>query len=82
MKTYTGLRNRLAVVVGMIVLVFAVPVARAELIIADDFPIAGVEASQIRGESVFDQLLSAYEEDTVPSDEDLYEELEEIILGY
>lgn len=76
MKKYAARGKWVAAAVGAVVLVLATPIAHSELIIGDNFPIAKVKASQIPRESVVDQLLAAYEEDTILLDDDYCEELE------
>lgn len=77
-----NIKPKAAFAASIVLLTLAAARRRAGLIIADDFPIAGVEASQIPGESVFDQLLDADEKDFALPREDLAEKLKQIFFEY
>ena len=75
-KLLTGVISAWALIILM------APGNHAKLIIADDFPIAGVEASQLPVDSRFDLLLADYEEDTVLLEFGDYLDIEEIFFQY
>ena len=83
MKTQSSFRKMMTGVIGAFALVLlTAPANHAKLIIAGDFPVAGVKASELPADSLFDLLLADYEEDAAQLENGDFLDLVEIFFGY